>query len=321
MEVIQVFDRPASQDFYSVAGRLLFIESLNPELRNLLVDLFAGWQLTLVSSPDRSPDIRITFDCGDTPQAIPRHLEQFEIAEGGQCYTNGSELYLELGGPVVHLENGSSVSVKVLFPERPRLGDPLLGRAASFAVCAALRRFGLFDLHSAGVVEPESKKAVLIIGPSGSGKSTLALELAKAGWSYLSDDELLLTLVDGAVEVRGFRSFFAVSEAGARLKRCFEPETVLGSKRTDQALPGALIFTRLNDESRSELSGLSQPETMTRLITACPWATFDRSIAGANLELLSALARQAKGFDLSAGRDLLEPGFAASFLRAAFNLS
>ncbi len=58
-----------------------------------------------------------------------------------------------------------------------------------------------------------------------------------------------------------------------------------------------------------------------RLITACPWATYDRSVAGANLELLSALARQANGFDLSAGRDLLEPGSGASLLRAAFKPS
>lgn len=308
MESIQVFDRPASQAFYSVAGRLLFIESLNLELRNLIVGLFAGWQLTPVSLPDRSPDIQISFSCEALPQRIPRHLDTFEIADGGKCYIDETGLYLELGGPVVHLENGGTVSVS--FTELPRLGDPLFGRAASFAVCAALRRFGLFDLHSAGVVEPQSAKAVLIIGPSGSGKSTLALQLVQSGWSYLSDDELLLSLRDGAVEARGFRSFFAISEAGAQFKRCFEP---LGSKRVEQAYADVLLFISRNGESRSQLSKLTQAQTMTRLITACPWATYDRSIAGANLELLSALARQANGFDLSAGRDLLEPGFAASF--------
>jgi ABC-type polar amino acid transport system ATPase subunit len=57
----------------------------------------------------------------------------------------------------------------------------LLARVGSFAVCAALRRYGLFDLHSAGVVEPESDSAVLIVGPSGSGKSTLALQLVNSG--------------------------------------------------------------------------------------------------------------------------------------------
>lgn len=323
MEAIQVFDRPASQAFYSVAGRLLSIESLNPELRNLIVDLFAGWQLTPVSFPERSPNIKITFSCEDTPQRIPHNLEQFEIAEGGKCYTDGNGLYLELGGPVVRLENGGSVSVHVSFTELPRLGDPLFGRAASFAVCAALRRYGLFDLHSAGVIEPESGRAVLIIGPSGSGKSTLALQLAQSGWSYLSDDELLLSVAGGEVQARGFRSFFAVrgAKAGAQLRHCFEPEAVLGLKRTEQASPGSLLFIRLNGESRSELNKLTQMETMKRLITACPWATYDRSVAGANLELLSALARQANGFDLSAGLDLLQPGSAVSLLRAAFNPS
>jgi hypothetical protein len=313
MEAIQVFDRPAPRAFYSVAGRLLFIESFNPELRNLIVDLFAGWQLEPVALPDRPPDIQISFSCGETLQVIPRDLEQFEIAEGRKCYTRGAELYLELGGLVVHLENPSSVSVS--FTELPRAGDPLVGRATSFAVCAALRRYGLFDLHSAGVVE--SGKGVLIVGPSGSGKSTLALQLVQDGWSYLSDDELLLSLEGGVVEARGFRSFFAVSTADAAFKKCFEPE----AKRTEYASPQLLLFISLNGQSHSELSKLTQAETMTRLIRACPWATYDRSIAGANLELLSALARQARGFDLSAGSDLLESGFAAWLVKSALTSS
>ena len=313
MEVIQVFDRPASQAFYSVAGRLLFTECVNPELRKLIVDLFSGWQLTPVSLPDRSPDIQINFSCGEASQEILHDLDQFEIAEGGKCYTAAGGLYLELGGAVVQLLNGSSVTVNVSFAELPRLGDAVLGRAASFAVCAALRRYGLFDMHSAGVVEPETGNGMLIIGPSGSGKSTLALQLVTSGWSYLSDDELLLSLYEGIVEARGFRSFFAVSEAGGQLKHCFEPETVLGSKRTTHAIPRTLLFTQLNGESRSEIRKLTQAETMTRLIRACPWATYDKSIAVANIALLSTLARQARGFDLSAGRDLLEPGFAAAF--------
>ena len=322
MEVIQVFDRPASRFFYSVAGRLLFIESIDLELRNLLVDLFAGWQLTPVSVPGRPADIRISFCCKETLPSIPAGLTQFEIAEGGKCYTDGAGFYLALANALVHLEGGSSIRVQVSFSGLPGPQDPLLARAASFAVCAALRRYGLFDLHSAGVVEPESGKGVLIIGPSGSGKSTLALQLAQSGWPNLSDDELLLSLVDDAVEARGFRSFFAVSTAsGAQFKHCFEPEVVLGSKRVAHASPGWLLFIHLNGEARSVLSTLTQAEMMKRLIRACPWATYDRSIAGANLELLSTLARQARGYDLSAGRDLLDAGFAARFLNEALKRS
>lgn len=316
MEVFQVFDRPAFRDFYSVAGRLLFVESNDQELRSLIVDLFAGWQLTPVPAPHRSPDIRISFSCGETPREIPRDLNHFEIAEGGKCYTDGADFYLVLRNSLVHLRHGSPIVVDVSLTELPSAGEPMLARTASFAVCAGLRRFGLFDLHSAGVVDPQTGEGVLIVGPSGSGKSTLAVQLATCGWSYLSDDELLLSIVDSKVEARGFRSFFATStskEAGP-FKHCFEPDTVFGAQRTEQVSAGLVLFTKLNHEPESRLTKLTQTETMMRLINACPWATYDTSIASANLEVLSALARQASGFALAAGRDLLEPGFASEFL-------
>jgi hypothetical protein len=75
-----------------------------------------------------------------------------------------------------------------------------------------------------------------------------------------------------------------------------------------------LIFTGLSGETRSEIRKLNQAEAMTRLLRACPWATYDVAVAGANLSVLSTLARQAPAFDLKAGRDLLEPGSAASFI-------
>src|ERR1041385_2650269 len=119
MEVIQVFDRPASQAFYSVAGRLLFTECNDPELQDLIVDLFSGWQLTPVSPPGRSPDIQIKFSCSAVSSRFSRDLDQFEIAEGGKCYADASGLYLELGGAMVQLVNGSSVAVDVSFTELP----------------------------------------------------------------------------------------------------------------------------------------------------------------------------------------------------------
>jgi len=314
MEVIQVFDRPASSAFYSVAGRLLFIESNNLELCNLLEQLFSGWQLTPVSLPQQSPDVRITFNCSETHPAIPRDLNSFEIAEGGKCYTDGAVFHLTIGNALVQLKSGSPVAVTVWLKELPEAGDPLLARVGSFAVCAALRRYGLFDLHSAGVVKPGSEIGVVIVGPSGSGKSTLALQLVRSGWPYLSDDELLLSLADGLVEARGFRSFFAVSrDKSERFKHCFEPD----AQRKEKAVPRVLLFTRLSNDDNSNLHKLTQAETMTRLLRACPWATYDTSIAGANLELLSALARQTNGFDLSAGRDLLESGHASMWLTDA----
>lgn len=310
MNGIQVLDRPASQSFYAVAGRLLFVQSLDLKLATLIERLFAGWQLTPVSFPDRNPDIKITFTCGELPH-VPPGLSQFEVAEGGRCYSAGDEYYLRFDNSLLRLQSGNPVSISV-FSSSP--SDAELARVTSFAVCAALRRFGIFELHSAGVVVPESEAGVLIVGPSGSGKSTLTLQLARAGWGYLSDDELLLSLNEGEVEARGFRSFFALVSATAGLpaaksglKTCFEPTRVFAAPRAARVVLRFVLFTAIDGANETRFDELTQAETMSRLIRACPWATYDTAIAGPNLALLSRLARQAKGFNLTAGTDLLEP--------------
>lgn len=314
MSGIQVLDRPASQSFYAVAGRLLFIQSLDLKLATLIERLFAGWQLTPVSSPERNPDIKITFTCGELPQA-PAGLNEFEVAEGGRCYTAGNEYDLLFANSLLHVGNNRDpVDVSVIVSNTPSPSAAELARVTSFAVCAALRRFGIFELHGAGVVAPETETGVLIVGPSGSGKSTLTTQLARAGWSYLSDDELLLSLNEHEVEARGFRSFFALAEAKGTLKNCFEPAGMFAAPRADKIAPRFLFFTKISGAVETQLHELTQAETMSRLIRACPWATYDRAIAGSNLELLSRLARQAKGFNLMAGTDLLEPDRAARII-------
>ena len=319
MKGIRVLDRPASQSFYAVAGRLLFVQSFDLELATLIERLFAGWQLTPVSSPERNPDIKITFTCGELPQ-VPAGLSEFEVAEGGRCYNAGDEYYLLFANSMLHVaDNKVAVDVSVFSKKMPSPSAAELARVTSFAVCAALRRFGLFEMHSAGVALPNTSDGVLIVGPSGSGKSTLTLHLANAGWSYLSDDELLLSLNDEGVEARGFRRFFALAPAGLPntkgiLKTRFEPAAVFSAPRVDRVRPRFLLFAAIGGANETQLHELTQAETMSRLIRACPWATYDTAIAGPNLELLSRLARQAKGFNLMAGTDLLEPDRASQII-------
>lgn len=320
MEVIQVFDRPAFRSFYTVAGRFLFVEAVDPRLAQLVQQLFAGWQLTPISPPPRDAEIEIKF-FGDEPgPSIPPNLNEFDIAEGGRCYADANAYYLQFGNSLMRLRQDVPVRVDVWVKQVPDAVDAELARVTSFAVCAALRRFGLFDLHSAGVVEPQTGAGVLIIGPSGSGKSTLTFQLASAGWSYLSDDEVLLSSQDGVVEARGFRSFFAIREtADTGFRNVFEPAGVFTSGLVTQVVPRWLLFTAISGEKETLVVELSQAETMTRLIRACPWATYDTTVAGANLELLSRLARQVKAFALTAGTDMLEPTRAAELLGRHLN--
>jgi hypothetical protein len=313
MNGLQLLDRPASHS-YAVAGRLLFIQSFDLRLDPLIERLFTGWQVTPVLLPELRPDIRITFSCGAAWPDIPSGLTQFDVAAGGRCHSASDRFYIEFANSLLYLEEGAPVNVSVWLKQLPKPADPELARMVSFAVCAALRRFGVFELHSAGVVPPQSKSGVLIIGASGSGKSTLTLKLAEAGWGYLSDDELLLSVVDKEVEARGFRSFFALAsgmmkagESKGASKICFQPATVVTSPRVSRVSPRVLLFSSVNSSKKTLLQELTQTEIMAHLIRACPWATYDTTIAGANLNLFALLSRQAKGFKLMAGTDLLEP--------------
>ncbi|HEY3581422.1 MAG TPA: hypothetical protein VGK82_12790 [Pyrinomonadaceae bacterium] len=279
--------------------------------------LFGGWQLTPVASCDLNPDIEISFSSADSLPVIPRGLSEFEVAAGGRCYVDTDELYLQFNNSLLLLEHKNPVCVSVFIRE---VNDVELGRVTSFAVCAAMRRFGLFELHAAGVVVPNTRDGVLIVGPSGSGKSTLTLELVKSGWGYLSDDELLLNVAGEEVEARGFRSFFALSPASgatvgpSRFKTSFEPASIFAVPAVSCVAPRSVLFTSISGLNETQISALDQSETMTRLIRACPWATYDTAVAGPYLQLLSRLAHQARGFDLQAGTDLLEPDRASHII-------
>lgn len=317
MNGIKVLDRPASQKFYAVAGRLLFVQNFDPQLAARIDQLFSGWQLTPVS-PEPNPDIQISFSISDGLPDVRDGLESegvsvFEVAEGGRCYSTGSGLDLVFENSLLQLRGTSPVDVSLIIRKIPSPSDAELARLTSFAACAALRRFGMFELHSAGLVTPETKTGVLIVGPSGSGKSTLTSQLATAGWGYLSDDEVLLSRSENEVEARGFRSFFALRQDGPA-KNCFAPSDVFNSLRSAKTTPGYLLFSAVQHEEKTQLHELTQAETMSRLIRACPWATYDTLVAGPYLEMLSHLARQAKGIDLKAGTDLLDASNAARII-------
>jgi hypothetical protein len=56
---------------------------------------------------------------------------------------------------------------------------------------------------------------------------------------------------------------------------------------------------------------------MRALLRNCPWACYDRGAAAAHLGVLAGLARQAAGYELRAGTDLLgDAAHASRFMRA-----
>jgi hypothetical protein len=320
---------------YTVAGRFLLVEIPDQRLAKLIESLFERWLLTPVSFAPQHLDVNLTFNSSEIVPPIPRGLECFEVTGIGHCYVDGNSSYWDLSNSSIAIHQGNTVNIGVWIKRFPDFVDAALTQATSFALCAALRRCGVFELHSAGVASPDARAGVLIVGPSGSGKSTLTLQLMASGWGYLSDDMVFLSRAGDHVEARGFRRFFAVTEnatlpSGIGLlrtavsqpantqnaKKRFDPQSFFPSARIQNAVPRALFFSTTDGGVQTRISELSQAETMKRLIAFCPWATYDKAIAVENLDILSQLARQTRSFDLFASADLLRPNYASDLLNS-----
>jgi hypothetical protein len=332
MDVVLEATQQTRQLVYHVAERSITITALDESSANLIENVFAEWYLTPKTENASSvPGCTIRIRTGETIPPVPVGGDRFEITENGVCYNNGPASYLELHGSVVVLGLPGLADVEVWIKSADEKDFPKLIRVISYAFSFALRRCGLFELHSAAVIEPFSSKGVLIVGPSGSGKSTLATQLASVGWSYLSDDVMVLGYRNDDVAAWPVRRCFAVTEQTfsaskflqARLsfvplateaKTRFYPHDVFTSEFKETCTPRTLFFTQVTNNEKTAISKLSPAETISRLIRMSPWSCYEKTTAREHLAVLARLVSQCKAFDLFAGRDLLATGKASSLL-------
>ena len=71
-------------------------------------------------------------------------------------------------------------------------------------------------VHAGGVLVPGTSEVWLLLGDSHSGKSTTTANLVKGGWSYLSDDYVVIRQTAGGIEAEGGPEDFHVDEGGSR---------------------------------------------------------------------------------------------------------
>jgi hypothetical protein len=319
---------------YRIAGRTITVEALDPLSREVVTELFADWYLlSQDSNTTESSSSIIRIRSTETPPTIPEDFDGFEIAGEGLCYAQGTVSYIDIHGSRIAIGVPGMADVEIWLSGITAKRSPEATRLISYALSSALRRCGLFELHSAAVVEPESGRGVLIIGASGSGKSTLTVQLSAAGWSYLSDDVLMLNGAGADIEAWSLRRCFSVTAetvAMSRLlhssaallsadsfnesKQRFSPQGVFGSAFRENCTPLTLIFTEVVVGVPSRLLRLSAADAMARLIRMSPWSCYDTKTASEHLALFGRLVKQTESFALSAGKDLLEPEFASRFI-------
>jgi hypothetical protein len=309
---------------YSIAGRTLSISTAEEDLARMAESFLGGFyyrRLDGATTTDVTCPIRILRGA---PPPIPTGFNSFEM-DLGAFHTNGEEYHLVV--------NDSRVVVGP--PARPLIdvwvGDSALARhpvafvnVMSSAIQFALRRCGLLQLHSAGIVEPATRSGVLIVGDSNSGKSSLTVRLARAGWSYLSDDMLLLHESGQTVLARALRRVFSVSAgsiAGCDLprledalgspvnsdpsKRSLDPSVVFPGRFNESCEPAVVIFPDIAREGHTRIESLKRSDALLRFLKVSPWACFDAD-GKSYLRLVERLVRQTRAFAVHAGRDLLE---------------
>lgn len=331
MQVLASRDRPALTETYEIAGRLLFVDT-----PSATISAATDRVMSMLRLSRKGADITVLPDAVLTLSSMkftfPSEVEISAITEEAVYYQNDDSYFVRLGDSVISAD--LSAMVKASLAEDLDCQSLLFGRVLSHGLATALRRAGAFELHCAAVIEPETKTTVLIVGPSGSGKSTMALHLAACGWTFSTDDVVLLTAANESVEAHGLREFFAVTTdtilhsglselaplmegkaTDSALKVRLHPQDIFSSKMIEKCVPDVLVFPQQTGHSRSRVQPLKQSEVMKRLIRMCPGTAVDRPVAAQFLRVLELLTRQCRAFDLLAGTDLLrDPKYTAAFL-------
>jgi hypothetical protein len=322
--------------FYAIAGRSFCIQALDDRSARLAAVFLSEFRFTPIQD---HPEDEVSYTIrvrSEAPPPEPPGLETFEVAYG-HCHTDGIKYYLFIEDSLVLIGSRDSRVIDVWLGDSTHARLPTsVVNVMSYAMEGALRRCSLYQLHGAGIIEPEGGMGALVIGASGSGKTTVTMHLAASGWYYLTDDALIINERAGMIEAQGTRRIFAVTEKtidacefpqlmealGAPVmsdpsKRRLEPGVAFPDRLAESCIPEVLFFVSISGEAESRISSLSRGEAMTRLIKFNPWASYDTSEARGHLHTLGELVRQCRAYTLDSGLDILnEPGRAASILSA-----
>lgn len=163
-------------------------------------------------------------------------------------------------------------------------------------------------IHGAAVAPP-GNSAWVLVGDSGSGKSTTCATLCRAGWSYLSDDQVILSPAERGVSVEGWVRPFHLDTGWERGERSGER----GTRRAADLFPGqgrvvaplaGLLLPRVAARQSTALSAADPAEALAELVRQSPWVLLDRGAAPLVLDLLSTAASRCRPpWRLSLGTD------------------
>ena len=267
------------------------------------------------------------FPAGNTQEAADLHFEFHKVADtsrhvvqrpagpgrsvfdpglGESAYFDASQqLYLEVPGRGRALCDVKSRRVRISYPESEAC-DPWLLAHLFFTIPLAelLKRFGLYMVHAAGLAV--AGKGLLVAGQSGAGKTTLALALLRAGFDFLADDTVFLSLGKSGLRILAFPDevdvtaqtlgFFPELQRQAhapkpndRLKQPICATSLYRVKPSWECAPEAMIFPQPGKSSGSILTPMPKAEALVQLV--CNVLRTEPRSSQAHLDALAGLVK------------------------------
>jgi hypothetical protein len=175
------------------------------------------------------------------------------------------------------------------------VGTDLFSMLTVSAALLLLRRGGAL-VHAGAVVAPGGG-AWLLVGDSHTGKSTTCLNLIRAGWNFLADDQVVLAgdASGERIEVQGWPRAFHLDEGwesgrDAGRRREIDPADYgPGVRQSCAPLAGSLVLTVAS--SRPTVLRPSTPsDSFAMLVRQAPWFLLDRAASAPALRLLEQVA-------------------------------
>lgn len=198
-----------------------------------------------------------------------------------------------------------------------------LSAALMMTAALLLGRLSRVLLHAAAVVAPDGR-AWLLVGDSQSGKTSTCVNLIRAGWDWLADDQVVARAdaAAGTVVLEGWPGRFTLDdgfEAGRSLGRRTPTEPWrFGPGRLRRAAPlGGVLLPRVRAGHPTRLEPAHPADALAALIRQSPWLLADPHAAPRVLDLLTEMAktpvwRLALGSDVYANPQLLQSRVAAA---------
>jgi len=194
--------------------------------------------------------------------------------------------------------NRASAELRVSPSEAPATAvEMALAGALWISAALLLGRQGRLLLHAGGVIAPQGG-AWLLPADTHSGKTSTCASLIRAGWDYLSDDQVVIT--------PGAAGEFTISAWPRRfhLDQGFSSGTPSGHRapvdaaglgggqwRGTAPLAG-LLLPRLEPALPTEAVRAHPAEVVGRLVRHAPWLLADAVTGRPLLDLMSAVARR-----------------------------